>query len=148
MSYKKRNIVQFLFYNHMHQTVYPCHISPQVLPEPLTVRFAGGYFSLNFFILDNAAFFNIDEKHAAGPQPSLGSYILRLHVQYAGLRSHNDNTVPGDGVTRRPQPVAVQDAEAELPLTDLRSPLCHIPESSQKTCNAESAKTAGPSGRR
>ena len=63
---------------------------------------------LDFLVVDDAAFFEVDQQHPAGLQtPFAGDFFLR-HRQHAGFGGHDHVVVVGDDVARRPQPIAVE----------------------------------------
>ena len=82
----------------------------QLLIKPFAIRLPRRIRLLDFLVLDDAAFFRVDEEHATGLQPPLVTHVLRSDFQYAGLGRHHDQVVVRDVVTRRTQPVAIEHA--------------------------------------
>ena len=71
-------------------------------------------FLLDFRVVDDAAFLQVDQQHLAGLQPPFADDFLLRHRQHAGFRGHDHVVVVGDDVARRTQPVAIQRG-ADLP---------------------------------
>ena len=78
--------------------------------EPRCVRMLGSEFALDLVVVDDAAFFEVDQQHLARLQPPLADDLLLRDRQYPGLRGHDQMVVVGDDVARRPQAVAVEVA--------------------------------------
>ncbi len=76
--------------------------------EPRSVRMLGGQFAFDLVVVDDAAFFKVDQQHLARLQPPLAGDLLLRDRQYPSLRRHDQVIVVGDDVARRPQPVAVE----------------------------------------
>ena len=76
--------------------------------QPRLVGVLGGELLLDLVVVDDAAFFEVDQQHLAGLQPPFADDLLLRHRQHAGLRGHDHMIVVGDDVARRPQAVAVE----------------------------------------
>ena len=76
--------------------------------QPGFVRVLGGEFALDLVVVDDAAFFEVDQQHLARLQPPFAGDLFLRHRQYARLRRHDHVVVVGDHIARRPEPVAVE----------------------------------------
>ena len=75
--------------------------------NPLLVRLGVGESVFQFFIINDAASFQIDQEHLAGLQTPF-IYDLRFgNRQHARFGSHHNQIVVGDDVTRRTQTVSI-----------------------------------------
>ena len=78
------------------------------LLQPRIIGVLGGELPLDFLVVDDAAFLEVDQQHLARLQPPFADDLLFRHRQDAAFRSHDQMVVVGDDVARRPKAVAVQ----------------------------------------
>ena len=78
------------------------------LLQPFAVGVFGGELRLDLGIVDDAAFFKVDQQHFAGLEAPFADDFLLRHRQHTRLGGHDDVVVVGDDVARRAQAVAVQ----------------------------------------
>jgi len=76
--------------------------------EPDLIRMAGGDLGLQFVVGNDAAFFQIDQKHLARLQAPFLDDVFFGNRQHAGFRRHDHRIVLGDEIAGRPQTVAVE----------------------------------------
>ena len=76
--------------------------------NPLLVGFAVGESGFEFFIVNHATLFEVDQEHFAGLQTPFAHDFVFRHGQHAGFRTHDDQIVIGDAVARGAQAVAIQ----------------------------------------
>ena len=81
----------------------------EVFAEPFFIGLAGGDFVFDFFIRHDAAFFHIDEEHAARFEAAFAFHVGRIDIYNTGFGTHNDVAVFGNDVARRAQAVAVEN---------------------------------------
>ena len=79
-----------------------------VLIEPLAVGMFGGDLVLDLVVGHDAAFFGVDEEHAAGLEPAFVENSFRRNFEHASLGRHDDEVVLRHVVTRRAEAVAVE----------------------------------------
>ena len=72
------------------------------------VGLGGRQLRLDFLILDDATFFQIDQQHLAGLEPPFADDIVFLDRQHARFRCHDDMIIIGHEETRGAQAIAVQ----------------------------------------
>ena len=76
--------------------------------HPLFVRLAVRQRGLDFFVINDAALFQINQEHLAGLQtPFTDDFVFR-NRQYTGLGRHDDQIAVSHAVTCRTQAIAVQ----------------------------------------
>ena len=80
-----------------------------VVVDPAAIAALAGEAGLDLVVRHDAVLLQVDQQHFAGLKPPPSDDAVRRQVEHAGLGGDDDVAVVGDGVTRRPQPVAVQD---------------------------------------
>ena len=80
-----------------------------VIPQPFAVRTAGSKRLLDFLVLDDPAFFQIDQKHLAGLQTPLCHHVGRIRIEHARFGGKNNQPVLGNRIPRGPQAIPVQN---------------------------------------
>ena len=86
----------------------------KIVGQPGAVRFAGSNLFLDFGVVDDTAFFRVDQEHAAGFEAAFHGDIGRVDFQHPGFRGHDDEAVLGHGVAGGAQAVAVQQGADTL----------------------------------
>ena len=76
--------------------------------KPLLVRLFACELVLDFFVLDDATLFEVDQQHAAGLEAPLADDVVFLDRKHARFRRHDAEIVVGDEEARGAQAVAVQ----------------------------------------
>ena len=76
--------------------------------QPRTIGMGACQLVLHLGVGDDAALFEIDEQHLAGLQAPFGDDLFFRDRQHAHLGGHHHETVVGDDVAGRPEPVAVE----------------------------------------
>ena len=76
--------------------------------NPLLVRLGVGERVLEFFVVDDATCFQIDQEHLARLQAPFVDDLRFWNRQHAGFGCHHNEVVVGHDVTRRTQAVAVE----------------------------------------
>ena len=76
--------------------------------EPLLVGLGLGQLGLELGVVDDAAFFQVDEEHLARLQAPFLDDAGLVDGQHAHFRAHDDAVVVGDHVARRTQPIAIE----------------------------------------
>ena len=76
--------------------------------DPLLVGTVVGQARFEFFVIDHATLFQVDQEHLAGLQTPLAHDLALRHWQHARLRAHDHHVVVSDAIARRTQTIAVQ----------------------------------------
>ena len=66
--------------------------------NPLLVGLAAGQVRLEFFVVDHATLFQIDQEHLAGLQAPLANNFAFWNGQHACLRTHDHHVIVGDAI--------------------------------------------------
>jgi hypothetical protein len=66
--------------------------------NPLLIGLGVGQASFEFFVVDHATLFEVDQEHLAGLQTPLAHDLALRHWQHARLRAHDDHVVVSDAV--------------------------------------------------
>src|SRR5947199_94016 len=77
--------------------------------QPLVVRVLRGELALDLVVLDDPVLVDVDQEHPARLEPALADDRGRVEVEHADLGGEDDESVVGDPVAARAQPVAVED---------------------------------------
>ena len=75
---------------------------------PFRIGLGGGERLFQLLVVDDAAFFEIDEEHLAGLQTPLLDDIFFGDGQTTALRTHDHQIITGDDVARGAQAIAIQ----------------------------------------
>jgi len=78
-----------------------------MLLQPFSVGLFSGQAVFNFIVVDDTAFFHVDEEHASGLQATFVGNVLRWNVYHAGFRRGDDGIVLGHEVASGSQAVSV-----------------------------------------
>ena len=66
--------------------------------NPLLVRLVVSQACFEFFVIDHATLFEVDEEHLAGLQTPFANDLALGHRQHAGLGTHDHQIVIGDAI--------------------------------------------------
>ena len=87
-----------------------------LLAEPLAVGAAGGDVHLELFVVDDAAFLEIDEEHAAGLEATFFGDRFGGDGEDADFGGHDDEIIFGDVVAGGAEAVAVERGADVVPV--------------------------------
>ena len=82
--------------------------------QPFLVRMVRRQLGLDFVVVDNPAFFEVDQQHLARLQAPFAHDAAFRHRQHAGFGCQDHMVIIGHHIARRAQPVAIQRG-ANLP---------------------------------
>src|SRR5450759_5007738 len=90
--------------------------SVELHPEP--VWLSGVDCALDLIVGDDASLFHVDKEQLAGHETALVDDLFRRESLDADFGSHDNEIVPGDHVTGRPESVPVQCAAYEASVAE------------------------------
>ena len=76
--------------------------------NPILIRTARRNLGFQFFVIDDAALFEVDQEHTARLKSALVFHVRWIDIQHAHFAGHDDLVVFGDVVTAWTQTVAIQ----------------------------------------